>query len=190
MSDNRYKGMNPYAVGRAKWWARELIRQGHCLEFGVDGLEQEFMVVYALEKEKLPKGQEPEDWLIREKIKDKALMLRRKSKTDKRKANYNTVSLDAKVSDEGDMSLIDLMADTGEISGYHTLENLSEQSISSLLDLEVEKMRASLDDDGRKLFDALREFTIAEIADEYGVTEKTIRNRKEKLGNELKKKGF
>ena len=187
MSGNSYDGMYTYAVGVVKWWAWKLKSKGH--PYDIEDLEQELICAYELARrehgEELPKD------VINVKIKQKAIMLIRETQTDKRKANYNTLSLDTKVSDgEEDMTFIDLMADTGEIKGHHALKDLSEQSIETLAHLEVEEMRASLDDDGRKLFDALREFTIAEIAEAYDVAENTIRNRREKLGNELIKKGF
>ena len=190
MPSNRYEGVDPYAVAVARGWAKRLVSDKYRSDYSVDDWEQELLVGYLEKEKKFNRKRGEKKGFIETIMHDCAVMLMRESETDKRKANNNTVRLDAKVSNEGDMTLIDLLADTGKIQGHNTIENFSDQSIANLDDLYVQEMRASLDDDdARELFDALLEFTIAEIAGD-DIPHNTVKYRAEKIGKHLIRKGF
>ena len=175
MSGNRYDGVDAYAIAFARIKAKGMIRTGLFSPDDRADIEQELVMDYLTHEHKFAPKKSDKEQYIRMVMQYRSLQMIRAMDTDKRKTNIRELSLDTKTSDDG-LTLADLIMDTGELWNDTTMESFADISIQ---ELDKEKIRASLPQDLRKLFDLLSEHKISEIATLLDMPRTTV-NRKVK----------
>lgn len=188
MGHNHLRGVDSYAAFFVRQKAKSLIHSGLFNSFEQEDLEQELMLGYLEDCHNFDPTKANHKIFTRMVINHRAGQLIRKVTTDKRKVHLRQISLDQPLSSEDeDLALVDLLADSGEIADGTEFQDIATQSI---LKIDLERMRATLPEELQVIFDLLGDYTVSEIAQRLDIPRTTITSRIKKIRDILLRASF
>jgi len=188
MGQNHFGGVDTYAAFFIRQKAKSMMRSGLFETYELEDLEQELMLGYWKDCQNFDPQKASKKTFTRMIINHCAGELIRKVTTDKRKVHLRQISLDQPISSEDeDLALIDLLADSGTIADGTEFENMAAQSI---LRIDLERMRGTLPEELQAIFDLLGDYTVSEIAQRLDIPRTTITSRIKKIRDILLRSSF
>lgn len=178
MSEHRYGGMDPYAVGYVAYKARILLRTPHFTKDDLDDIKQELMLACLLAWPEFDPAKGHPRSFIKTVVNNRAAEMLRELEAQKRWSGVRNVSLSSPPPGSDETDWVERLESEAGLWG-NVFRSVRHDIVERALDLQ--KMRLGLPDDLKATFDLLLEYSVTEAAEILGIPRTTMSSRLKKL---------
>jgi RNA polymerase sigma factor (sigma-70 family) len=188
MSNNRYDGVDSYAVFFVAYKARILIRSPFFTYDDFEDLSQELMLAYLHAWPRFDESKGDPRSFIKSVINNHAINLIAEAETQKRWTGQKELSLSTIIGDdESSMELLDSIASEQALWGDSFA---SSSYLVAEHNMDMNKVLADMPEDIRATYELLKDQSITEASKSTGIPRTTLSSRAKRLREYLDKREF
>ncbi len=188
MSNNRYDGVDSYAVFFVAHKARILIRSPFFTYDDFEDLQQELMLAYLHAWPRFDESKGDPRSFIKSVVNNHAINLIAEAETQKRWTGQKELSLSTVIGDEeSSMELLDSIANEQALWGDSFASN---SHLVAEHNMDMSKVLAGMPEDIRATYELLKDQSITEASKSTGIARTTLSSRAKRLREYLEKLGL